>query len=61
MKRTIIILSIVLTLSVAGVLYGNHSQSDNEGAVSLEEVYMAQFPEQVSGFVVDPTVGFPVY
>ena len=61
MKRTIVILITVLTLSVAGVLYGNHSQPDNEGTVSLEEAYMAHFPEQVSTIVVDPMVGFPVY
>ena len=60
MKRTIIILSTVLILSVAGVLYGNHSQSDNERTVSLEEAYTAQFPEQVSSIVVGPMVGFPM-
>jgi hypothetical protein len=61
MKRTIIILSTVLTLSVAGVLYGNHSQSGNEGTVSLEEAYAAQFPEQMPEMVVAPMPGFYLY
>jgi len=61
MKRTIIILSTVLTLSVAGVLYGNHSQSDNDGTVSLEEAYTAQFPEHMPDLILHPMVGFPVY
>jgi hypothetical protein len=58
MKRTIIILITVLTLSVAGVLYGNHDQSDNEGTVSLEELYTTQFPEQMPDVIMDPIVGF---
>ena len=61
MKRTIIILSTVLTLGVAGVLYGNHSQSDHEGTVSLEEAYMAQYPEQLPVVIPDPMVGFPMF
>ena len=61
MKRTIVILITVLTLSVAGVLYGNHGQSDNEGTVSLEEAYTAQFSETIPDVVMDPMVGFPVY
>ena len=37
MKRTIVILSIVLTLSIAGVLYGKHLQMEQRNAVTLEE------------------------
>ena len=59
MKRAIII-SIVLTLSLAGVLYGNHSQSDNEGTVSLEEAYTAQFPEAMPDGMLDAMVIYPV-
>ena len=61
MKRTLIILITVLTLSVAGVLYGHHGQTDNEGTVSLEETYAAQFLETMPDIVVNPMVGFPVY
>ena len=61
MKRTIIILITVVTLSVAGVLYGNHGQSDNGGTISLEEAYAAQFPETMPDVVLDPMNGFPIY
>ena len=61
MKRTIIILSIVLTPSVAGVLYGNHLQTDQREAATLEEVYAAHFPEQMPDLILDPMVMYPVY
>ena len=57
MKKIIITLSIVFTLSVAGILYGNHGQSDERETVSVEEAYTAQFPE----IMLDPMVGYPVY
>ena len=61
MKRTIIILITVLTLSVAGILYGHHGQTDNEGTVSLEEACMAVFPEHMPEMVVAPMPGFYLY
>ena len=61
MKRTIIILITVLTLSVAGVLFGNNLQSDEREAVSWEEGYMAQYPSQLPDFILDPMVGYPVF
>ena len=61
MKRTIIILSTVLTLSVAGVLYGHHGQADHEGTISWEEAYTAHFPETMPNLVLDPMVIYPVY
>ncbi len=61
MKRTIIILSIVFSLSVAGILYGNHGQSDERETVSLEEAYAAQFPEQLPEIVMHPMTGIPRY
>lgn len=61
MKRTIIILITVLTLCVAGVLYGSHSLSDAKQTLSLVEVYTTQFPETMPEVAMDPMVGFPVY
>ena len=61
MKRTIIILSIVFSLSVAGVLYGNHNKADERETVLLEEAYTAQFPDQMPEVIMDPMVGFPLY
>ncbi len=62
MKRTIIILGIVFTLSVAGILYGNYGhQSDERESVSLEEAYSAQFPAQLPEIVMHPMTGIPRY
>ena len=61
MKKTIIMLSIVFSLSLAGILYGNHSQSDEREAVSLEEAYAAQFPEHLPELVMLPMTGIPLY
>ena len=61
MKRTIIILITVLTLCVAGVLYGYHLQTDGRDDVSLEEAYAVQFPEQMPDVILDPMVDFSVY
>jgi len=61
MKKTIIILSIVFTLFAAGVLFGNHPQTDEREAASLEEAYKAQFPETMPDVVMNPMVGFPMF
>jgi len=61
MKRTIIILVILVTLCAAGVLYGNHLQTDEREVATLEEAFSAQYPEQMPDVVFDPTVGFPLH
>ena len=61
MKKIIVILSVLVALSLAGILYGTQDKSEEKETVSLEEAYRAQFPEQVSDMVVDPMIGFPVY
>ena len=60
MKRTIITITISVTLLVAGILYGGHEQTDYGKTLTLDEAYTAQFPEQLPNVVVDPMVGFPV-
>jgi len=61
MKKIIITLSILFTLSLAGILYGNHVQSYKRETVSLEEAYAAQFSEQLPEIVFGPLVGYPVF
>lgn len=39
MKKTIIILSILFTLILAGVLYGTHDQPDEVEIVTAKQVY----------------------
>lgn len=52
MKRTIVILSTIITLLVAGVLYGDHWYTDNREMISLEEAYAAQYPGDLTSVVV---------
>ena len=61
MKKMVIILSVFVALSLAGILYGTQDKSEEKEAVSLEEAYTAQLPEQVSEMVVDPMTGFSLY
>ena len=61
MKRTIITLVMVAVLGAAGILYGNYSKSDARKAVSLEEAYSAQFPEQLPEIVMHPMTAIPRY
>ena len=61
MKRTIIILSISITLILVGILYGNINMTTKEETVSLEETYAAQFPGQMSDLVVAPMPAFCLY
>ena len=61
MKKTIIILSVLVALSLTGILYATQDRSEVRKAVLVEEAYTAQFPDQMSDVVIDPMVGFPVY
>ena len=47
MKKIIIILSISITLILAGVLYGTQDLSDEGETMTLEQVYTKQLPEQM--------------
>ena len=61
MKKAAIILSIVCTVLVAGILYGNYGEPPEERTVSLEEVYTAQFPASMPELVIDPMIGVTLY
>ena len=58
MKRILITLLIIAVLSVAGILYGNHGNSDERKSVSLEEAYKAQYPVEFPEVVMQPVTGF---
>ena len=47
MKKIIITLSVLLTLSIAGILYATQSKSDEGKTVTLEQVYKSQYPVQM--------------
>ena len=44
MKKILITLSVLLTLSLTGILYATQGKSDEEKTVTLEQVYKSQYP-----------------
>ena len=61
MKKTIIILSVLFTLILAGVLYGTHDQPNEVKTVTAEQVYMGQYPDPMPDVILVPMTGFPLY
>ena len=47
MKRLIIIVSLVCTLVLGGVLYGEHTHHEKVGKVAYKQLYMNQLPVTV--------------
>jgi hypothetical protein len=61
MKKIIIILSIVLTLALAGVLYGTHEETDERESVSTDSVATNYFPDPMPDVIIDPMIWVPLY
>ena len=61
MKKTIIILSVLVALSLTGILYGTPNQPNEKGMVTIEQMYLSELPDQTPDVVMDPMVGFPLY
>ena len=55
MKKIIVILSILLTLSLAGILYGTHNQPEEVEIVTAEQAY------DFIPYVQDPTPDFMLF
>jgi len=47
MKKIIITLGIVLTLSITGILYAIHEHTDEGNAVTLAQAYESQYPVEM--------------
>jgi hypothetical protein len=61
MKKMMVALIILLPLVLGGVLYGTHSLIiEEKQAITLEQAYMAQYPETIPDVMIDPmtTGGF---
>ena len=59
MKKLIIVFSLLLTLILAGVLYGKHAQREDTEPVSIDQEYMHHFPETLPGdIVLNPVLPF---
>lgn len=59
MKKALFGLIIVLPLVLGGVLYGTHNLViEEEKAISLEQAYLAQYPETIPDMMVDPPMDY---
>ena len=59
MKKLIIIVSLLFTLILAGVLYGEHAQHEVVGTVAGSQALMNQFPDTVPDIsYVNPAISF---
>ena len=54
MKKILITLSVLLTLSLAGVLYATQGKSGEEKTVTLEQAYKNQYPVQMPQVIFTP-------
>ena len=55
MKKMMFAVIIVLPLVLGGVLYGTHSLIiEEKQAITLEQAYMAQYPETMPDVMIDP-------
>ena len=55
MKKMMFALIIVLPLVLGGLLYGTHSLIiEEKQAITLEQAYMAQYPETIPDVMIDP-------
>ena len=60
LKKIMVILSVLFTLSLAGILYGRLTQPDEGKVVTAEQVYMNQFPAMPE-LIMEPMTGYPLY
>jgi hypothetical protein len=59
MKKALFGLIIVLPLVLGGVLYGTHNLIiEEEKSLSLEQAYLAQYPETIPDIMVDPPMDY---
>jgi len=55
MKKVMVILIMLSTLIIAGALYGTNSLNvGDEAALSLEQAFMAQYPQTMPDVMFDP-------
>jgi hypothetical protein len=55
MKNILFMLIVLVTLIIASVLYGTHTLIiEKKEAITLEQAYMAQYPETMPDIMFDP-------
>jgi hypothetical protein len=60
MKKTLLILTILVTLLLAGVLYGTQPQTTQEKRLTRIDASLDHFPDPMPEVIMDPMVGMPL-
>lgn len=60
MKKIVIVLMILFTISLAGGLYNTLAQLDNVGQEMTDYIYMEQFPCEMPDLTLNP-IAVPLY
>ena len=59
MKKLLIIVSLLFTLVISGVLYGEHAQHEEVENVACNQAFMNQFPDPMPEMLlVNPATSF---
>jgi hypothetical protein len=59
MKRVMVGLIIIGSIALGGVLYGTHDfMIEEEKVLSLEQAYVAQYPQTLPDIMVDPAMDY---
>ena len=61
MKKAVILISVLLTLLLAGVLHGTNNSFDERETGWVEYLSMKHFPDPMPDVIIEPMVGMPVY
>jgi len=61
MKKTIIIIGVLVAVLAAGFLNSMEFQTDEVENVTVEHVYMDQFPDPMLDVIMDPMTAFPLF
>ena len=59
MKKTILLLSVLLTLAFAGALYGTLTERDERKFNTVENVLLNHFPDPMPDVMIHPMVEIP--
>ena len=60
-KRTMVIISMAVTLLTTVVLYGGYVDTDTPKTITLEEAYNASFPAELPDVVMQPINGTTIF
>lgn len=61
MKKLVLILTLLITLVLAGFLYATHTKPDEPETARVSYMHMDCIPDPMPNIVIDPMVGMPMF